>query len=49
MIVKKFTKQKSGVYTLTVPKNIVEAKGWQNAEMKLEIKGDKIVLTKIGK
>jgi hypothetical protein len=49
VIVKKLIRQKSGVYTLTIPKNIVEAKGWQTAEMKLEIKGDKIILSKISK
>jgi hypothetical protein len=49
VIKKKLIKQLSGVYTLTIPKDIVEAKGWENSEIKIELKGDKIVLTKIGK
>ena len=49
VIIKKLTKQASGVYTLTIPKDIVEAKGWENSEIKIELKGDKIILTKVGK
>jgi hypothetical protein len=47
VIKKKLIKQLSGVYTLTIPKDIVEAKGWENAEFKVELKGEKIILTKL--
>jgi len=47
VIKRKLVKQPSGVYTLTIPKNIVEAKGWENGDFKIELKGDKIILTKI--
>lgn len=48
MLKRKLTKQPSGVYTLTIPKNIVEAKGWEGAIFRIELKGDKMILTKVG-
>ena len=46
MLKKKLVKQGSGVYTITIPKNIVEINEWENAEFKLEIVKNKIILTK---
>jgi bifunctional DNA-binding transcriptional regulator/antitoxin component of YhaV-PrlF toxin-antitoxin module len=46
MIYRRVVKQASGVYTITIPKSIVEAHGWENAEFILEIDGDRIILTK---
>jgi hypothetical protein len=31
-------------YRITLPKDIIEAKGWERTKFKLELKGDTIVL-----
>ena len=46
MVVKKIVKQGSGVYTITIPKDIVEAKKWENAEFELELKNDRLIFKK---
>ena len=30
-------------YRITLPKDIIEAKGWENYQFKLELKGDTII------
>jgi hypothetical protein len=47
VIKKKLVKQGSGIYTITVPKDIVEAKGWESAEFKIELTANQIILTKL--
>ncbi|MHA1677553.1 MAG: hypothetical protein ACTSW3_02100 [Promethearchaeota archaeon] len=49
MIVKKIVKQSSGVYTITIPKGIIESKGWENAEFKIKLTNNQIILTKLEK
>ena len=34
-------------YRLALPKAIIESKGWQNKDFKLELKGEKIILTPV--
>lgn len=46
MTERKIVKQSSGVYTVTLPKDIIESKGWQNGEFEIRLKDDKIVLEK---
>ncbi len=31
-------------YRISLPKDIIEAKGWEKAKFKLELKGDTIIL-----
>lgn len=47
MIKKKLVKQGSGIYTITIPKDIVETRGWENAEFKIQLTTNGIVLTKL--
>jgi len=42
----KLVKQGSGVYTVTIPKAIVEANKWENSEFDLELKNGNIILRK---
>jgi hypothetical protein len=44
---RKLVRQSSGVYTITLPKDIIEAKGWSNAEFDIELENEKIILKKI--
>ncbi len=46
MIKVKLVKQGSGVYTITIPKAIVEAHSLYGSDFNLEISGTKIILTK---
>jgi len=43
---RKLVRQPSGVYTVTIPKSIVESHKWENTEFELEVVEDRIVLTK---
>jgi len=45
-VVRKVVKQSSGVYTITLPKNIIEAKGWEDAKFTIELDNDTIILKK---
>ena len=36
-------------YRITLPKDIIEAKGWEKAKFRLELKGDTIILKPIVK
>ena len=44
---RKVVKQPSGVYTITIPKDIIESKDWDNAQFKIKLKDEKIILEKI--
>ncbi len=44
---KRVVKQSSGVYTITVPKSVVESHNWQEAEFDLQVTENKIILTKV--
>lgn len=44
---RKLVKQPSGVYTITIPKDIVESKDWEDAEFIIKLKDDRIVLEKV--
>lgn len=46
LVKRKVVKQKSGVYTITLPKAIIDAMGWGDAEFEIELKRDKIILKK---
>jgi hypothetical protein len=46
-ILRKVVRQASGVYTITLPKQIIEAKGWEGATFRVEVSGDRIVLTRV--
>jgi hypothetical protein len=41
---KRIVKQSSGVFTITIPKSVVESHNWQDAEFDLKIEENKIVL-----
>lgn len=36
-------------YRITLPKNVIELKGWEKARFKMELKGDTIVLKPLKK
>ena len=44
MVKVKLVKQGSGVYTVTIPKAIVEANKWESSEFDLELKNGNILL-----
>jgi hypothetical protein len=46
MVTRKIVKQGSGVYTITLPKALVESMRWENEEFELELKPDRIILKK---
>lgn len=45
----KLVKQGSGVYTVTIPKAVIEANRWENSEFDLEVKNGNIILRRIKK
>jgi len=46
LVKRKVVRQASGVYTITLPKAIIDAMGWEDAEFEIELKKDKIILKK---
>jgi hypothetical protein len=46
-ILRKVVRQASGVYTITLPKQIIEAKGWEGATFRVEVSGNRIILTEV--
>jgi len=44
---RKIVKQASGVYTVTIPKNIIESKGWEDVEFEVKLNDEKIILKKV--
>lgn len=47
LVKRKIVKQPSGVYTITIPKSIVEANKLQESEFEIFVKGDEIILKRI--
>lgn len=47
MTERKVVKQPSGVYTITIPKDVIEAKGWEEAKFKVKLKKNKIILKRV--
>jgi hypothetical protein len=47
MVKRKIVKQGSGVYTITLPKALVESMGWENKEFEVTLKPDRIVFKKV--
>ncbi|MGV9206063.1 MAG: hypothetical protein ACOC44_18810 [Promethearchaeia archaeon] len=47
MPVRKVVKQSSGVYTITIPKDIIESKKWENAKFDIKLENGKIILEKV--
>jgi len=46
-VFRKVVRQASGVYTITLPKQIIEARGWEGATFKVEASGNRIILTEV--
>jgi antitoxin component of MazEF toxin-antitoxin module len=46
---RKLVKQASGVYTVTIPKGVVEANKLQDAEFEIDVSKDRIVLKRVRK
>jgi antitoxin component of MazEF toxin-antitoxin module len=44
---RRIVRQGSGVYTITIPKSIVEAHRWQDTEFELEVNENRIILTPV--
>jgi len=44
MVTRKFVKQPSGVYTITIPKSIIEANKLQDCEFEIFLEGKNISL-----
>ena len=47
LVKRKIVKQPSGVYTITIPKSIVEANKLQECEFEVFIEGNNIILKQI--